>query len=53
MKKEQLSTSTQEVPKVKLAFKKNKRASKNEKKNNKTYQKKNHLNYQNQLDGDF
>ena len=54
MKKEQLSTSTQEVPKVKLALQeKYEEQDKNENKNKKTYLKKNLLNYLNQLDGDF
>ena len=54
MKKEQLSTSTQEVPKVKLALQENtKSKTKMKIKNKKTYLKKNLLNYLNQLDGDF
>ena len=54
MKKEQLSTSTKEVPKVKLALEeKYKEQDKKEKKNKQTYLKKNLLNYLNLLDGDF
>ena len=54
MKKEQLSTSTQEEPKVKLALQeKYEEQDKNEKKQQEDYQKKNLLNYLNQLDGDF
>ena len=54
MKKEPLSTSTQEVPKVKLALQdKYNEEEKKENQKQKDYLKKNPLNYQNQLAGDF
>ena len=54
MKKEQLSTSTQEEPKVKLALQeKYKEQDKKEEKNKQISLKKNLLNYPNLLDGGF
>ena len=50
MSKEPLSTSTEEVPKHKPALLDKIKAEKNQRQ---IYQKKNPLNYQNQLDGDF